>query len=125
LIVKSNNVYLIRDILPNPTYTHTHTHTRARTHARTHARTRARAHTHTHTHTGCFILSDMVDYLVNRWFYWKIFRTKAWGYMMEMWTWSWVTLSKLDQGHYCSFKKKPLFFITYYCSLSRELFKTL
>jgi len=37
-----------------------------------------------------FILSDMVDYFANRWFYWKIFWTKvAWfeeGHMMEMWT---------------------------------------
>jgi len=39
----------------------------------------------------------MVDYLTNRWFYWKIFRTKvAWleeGHMIKMWTWPWVTLS--------------------------------
>jgi len=39
-------------------------------------------------YTGCFILSNMIDYLVNRWSYWKFFRTKvAWlrkGYTMEM-----------------------------------------
>jgi len=28
-------------------------------------------------YTGCFILNDMVNYLANRWFYWKIFRTKT------------------------------------------------
>jgi len=32
-----------------------------------------------YTYTGCFIVSDMINYLANRWFYWKIFRTKvAW-----------------------------------------------
>jgi len=75
--------------------------------------------------------SDLVDYLANRWFakwfYWKIFQTKiGWlegEHMTKIWTWTWVTLSKSGQGHYCFFKS--LFFITYSCSLSRELFKTL
>jgi len=42
-------------------------------------------------YTRCFILSDMTDYFANRWFYWKIFRTKvAWlegRHIMEIWTW--------------------------------------
>jgi len=75
-------------------------------------------------YTKCFILNDMVDYLANR-FYWKIFRKKVtWleeGYMMEMWTWPWVTLSKSGQGHSCFLKLKLIFFIPYFCSLSREL----
>ena len=56
-----------------------------------------------YTYTGCFVLNDTVDYLANRWFYWKIFQTKiAWfegGHMMKIWTWSWVTFSKSGQGH--------------------------
>jgi len=58
----------------------------------------------------------MVNYLMNRWFYWKIFWTKvAWleEEHMEMWTWPWVTLSKSHQGYYCFFKQKPLFFIIF------------
>jgi len=34
-------------------------------------------------------------------------------------------MSKSGQGYYCFFKWKPLFFITYSCSLSWELSKTL
>jgi len=47
----------------------------------------------------CFILSDMVDYFANQWFYWKIFLAKvAWlegGHMMEILDLKWPSQNQV------------------------------
>jgi len=92
-----------------------------------HARTHAHTHARMHARTQCSILSDMVDYLANRWFYWKIFRTKVAWLKGDTW-WK----CELDLEWFCKnqvkiiivFLNKNPHFLLYFCGLSQALQNT-
>jgi len=73
-------------------------------------------------YTGCFILSDMVNYLANRWFYWKIFQTKvAWLEERHM-KCELDFESKSRQDHYCFFLNGNPYFLLYILEAYLESF---
>jgi len=84
---------------------------------------------HQHSYTGCRRPPVSAEYLKNWARQIKIFQTKVVRFQvthyMAISIWSWRVLSRSREGHLQFLKWNPLFFITYSCSLSRELSKTL
>jgi len=80
-------------------------------------------------YTGCRRPPVSAEYVKNWARQTKIFQTKVVRFQvthyMAISVWSWRVIWRSREGHSQFLKWKPLFFITYSCSLSRGLFKTL
>jgi len=80
-------------------------------------------------YTGCIKKVGTLEYFEKYKFYQKMFQTKVvWfrgGHKMVSLVWHWRVIWRSREGHFNSFKWNTLYIFAHYCSLSRELSKTL